>query len=108
MTSSDIESTRHQSPWTLRQKLGRAGWAIVQATLFRLSLHNMYGWRLFLLKLFGANLAAQVKIRRTVRIEVPWNLTIGEHTAVGDFAILYSLGTITIGKYATISQYAHL
>jgi putative colanic acid biosynthesis acetyltransferase WcaF len=61
-----------------------------------------------LLRLFGARLAAHVKVRRTVRIEVPWNLEIGEHSAIGDFAILYSLGTITIGRYVTVSQYAHL
>ena len=61
-----------------------------------------------LLRLFGAELAGHVRIRPTVRIEIPWNLTIGEHSAVGDFAILYSLGPITLGEYVTISQYAHL
>jgi putative colanic acid biosynthesis acetyltransferase WcaF len=101
-------STRHRSPWTTRQKLGRAAWGVVQGTLFRLSPHNAYGWRRMLLRLFGAKLAAHVKVRRTVRIEVPWNLEMGEHSAVGDFAILYSLGMITIGRYVTISQYAHL
>src|SRR5690606_12166835 len=30
------------------------------------------------------------------------------HTAVGDYAILFSLGKITIGRRCTISQYAHL
>jgi putative colanic acid biosynthesis acetyltransferase WcaF len=99
---------RHQSPWTLKQKVGRAAWGIVQATLFRCSPHNAYGWRAMLLRCFGAKLGPQVRIRRSVRIEVPWNLAIGEHTAIGDFAILYSLGPITMGKYVTISQYAHL
>src|SRR4051812_29413842 len=96
--SSDLPSTsaagpvdpaavaaRHQSPWTTKQKLGRLAWALVQATLFRCSPHNFYGWRAFLLRTFGAKLAADVKLRRTVRIEVPWHLDIGEHTAIGDF-----------------------
>jgi putative colanic acid biosynthesis acetyltransferase WcaF len=100
--------SRHVSPWTTRQKFGRLAWSLVRATLFRFSPHNAYGWRNFLLRTFRARIGAHVKIRPTVRIEVPWNLDIGDHTAIGDFAILYSLGTITTGRYVTISQYAHL
>jgi putative colanic acid biosynthesis acetyltransferase WcaF len=99
---------RSQSPWTLRQRIGRVLWAIVQATAFRCSPHNAYRWRAALLRLFGANLARDVRVRRTVRIEVPWHLTVGEDSAIGDFAIVYSLGPITIGRYVTVSQYAHL
>jgi putative colanic acid biosynthesis acetyltransferase WcaF len=61
-----------------------------------------------LLRVFGAKLAAEVRIRSTVTIEIPWNLTVGTHTAVGDHAILYCLGPVTLGRYVTISQYAHL
>ena len=49
-----------------------------------------------------------MKIRETVHVEIPWNLSVGEHSAVGDHAILYCLGPVTIGRYVTISQYAHL
>jgi putative colanic acid biosynthesis acetyltransferase WcaF len=101
-------SRREPSPWTTRQKVARLAWGMVQATLFRCSPHNFYRWRAFLLRSFGARLGYDVRVRRTVRVEVPWNLAIGDHTAVGDFAILYCLGPITIGKHATVSQYAHL
>jgi len=43
-----------------------------------------------------------------VRIEIPWNVSIGDEAAVGDSAILYALGPIFIGDRATVSQYAHL
>lgn len=39
---------------------------------------------------------------------MPWNLDIGPSSAVGEYAILYALGKITIGPRTTISQYAHL
>jgi putative colanic acid biosynthesis acetyltransferase WcaF len=102
------EADRHRSPWSTRQKIGRLLWAMVQATLFRCSPHNLFVWRAMLLRLFGAKLASHVQIRPSVRIIIPWHLQIDEHTAIGDGVILYSLGQITIGKYVTISQYAHL
>lgn len=101
-------SLRHVSPWTAREKIGRLLWAMVQATLFKWSLHNMYGWRAFLLKTFGAKLSRDVRIRRTARIEVPWNLECAENCSIGDHAIVYNLGPIKMGKFVTISQYAHL
>lgn len=103
-----IPYTRHRSPWSTRQKIARMVWYFVQATFFRLSLHNAYGWRALLLRMFGAKLGRHVRIRRTVRIEIPWHLRIGDGTVVGDFAILYSLGRITLGRNVTISQYAHV
>ena len=92
----------------MRQKIGRLLWAMVQATLFGLSPHNLYGWRAMLLRLFGAKIGRDVHIRPSVRFIIPWHVEIDEHSSIGDFAIIYSLGRITIGKYVTISQYAHL
>jgi putative colanic acid biosynthesis acetyltransferase WcaF len=57
---------------------------------------------------FGARVGAKAHIYPSVRIAIPWNLDIGERAAVGDRAILYSLGPIRIGAAATISQGAHL
>jgi acetyltransferase-like isoleucine patch superfamily enzyme/glycosyltransferase involved in cell wall biosynthesis len=100
--------TRQASQWTLQQKAARLIWGGVQGSIFRFSPHHAYGWRAFLLKLFGAKLGQNVRVRRTVQVEIPWNLAIGDHTAVGDWAILYCLGPVMIGRHVTISQYAHL
>jgi putative colanic acid biosynthesis acetyltransferase WcaF len=61
-----------------------------------------------LLRAFGAKVAANVHVFPSVRITIPWNLNLGEESAVGDQTILYALGPITIGPRATISQGAHL
>ncbi len=105
---ADSDALRKTSPWTTGQKIKRQLWSLVQATIFRNSPQPFYGWRSMLLRIFGADIARNVRIRSTVRIEIPWNLTIGTQTAIGDFAILYCLGKITLGSYVTISQYAHL
>lgn len=83
-------------------------WWLVQATLFRCSLHNMYRYRNFLLRLFGAKIGKGVRIRSTARFHYPWKIEIGEFSWIGDHAELYSLDKITIGSNCVISQYAHL
>ncbi|MEM8874607.1 MAG: WcaF family extracellular polysaccharide biosynthesis acetyltransferase [Planctomycetota bacterium] len=97
-----------KSPWTFGQNVKRVLWMATQGTAFRLSFHNWYGWRRFLLRLFGAEIGKHVRVRPSAHIEIPWNVEIDDHAMVGDSAILYSLGKITIGKRVVISQYAHL
>ena len=99
---------RASSPYSAREKVGRVLWAIAQATAFRLSFHSWYRWRRLLLGAFGAHLDPVVRIRRTVRIECPWNLSIGHDSAIGDRVTLYCLGPVRIGGRVTISQGAHL
>jgi acetyltransferase-like isoleucine patch superfamily enzyme len=96
------------SPWTFREKVLRAIWMLVGRPVFRLSFHNWYGFRRRILRLFGARIGEGVSIRPSAHIEIPWNLDIRDGVTVGDFAILYSLGVITIGERTIISQYAHI
>lgn len=83
-------------------------WWLVQSLLFHPSPQFMYGWRRFLLRLFGAKIGRSVLLRPTVRVTYPWKLTIGDNSWVGDFAELYTLGEITIGSNAVVSQYVYL
>ncbi|MCL4197361.1 MAG: hypothetical protein KJZ69_07685 [Phycisphaerales bacterium] len=99
---------RHLSTWTTREKIGRVLWYWIEATLFRLSPRPMYRWRAWLVRRFGGEVHPTARLRSTVRIEVPWHLSVGAGSSVGDFAILYCLGPIRIGRGVTISQYAHL
>jgi putative colanic acid biosynthesis acetyltransferase WcaF len=96
------------SPWTTRQKLLRVVWGLAVLVLFRPSFHNWYGFRAALLRAFGAKVGRNVRVRRTVRIEIPWNVELADDVSIGDEAILYSLGPIRIGRRSFVSQYAHL
>jgi len=108
MSHEGLEQPRSKSPYSTKEKVGRVLWAGVEATLFRWSFHNWYSWRRGLLRAFGAKIHKDARIRRTVRIEIPWHLTIGAESSVGDRAILYCLGPVCIGRRVSISQGAHL
>lgn len=91
-----------------RQELWlRVIWTI-GACVFRWTPRRAFGLRRGLLRLFGARVGSQVHIYPDVRIQFPWNLAIGEYSAVGSRAFLYNLGSISIGDRVTISQGAHL
>ncbi len=83
-------------------------WWLVQSTLFAASPQFMYGWRRFLLRAFGAKIGVGVIIRPSVRITYPWKLTIGDCSWIGDDVDLYTLGDITIGANAVVSQRSYL
>ncbi len=79
-------------------------WWLCQATLFALSPQPFYGWRAALLRLFGAQVGQNVKIRQSARFTYPWKVKIGDHSWIGDRAELYSLVEIEIGAHCCISQ----
>ena len=45
---------------------------------------------------------------QSTKITYPWKLTLGDYAWVGDDAVLYTLGDITIGAHAVISQKSYL
>lgn len=107
--SPDTSPIRPQtSPWPVGVNVRRVLWSFVQATVFRWSFHNWHGWRRWLLGCFGARCGAAVCVRPSVRIEMPWNLQLGDGAVIGDGVVLYCLGPVSVGRRSTISQYAHL
>lgn len=103
----DVTQNRAAQKWTRQEKMGRVLWAMAQP-VFRLTPRPLWILRVWLLRLFGAKIGSEVHIYPTVRITIPWNLNIGEQVAIGEHAILYALGPITIGPRTVISQYSHL
>ncbi len=83
-------------------------WWCVQATLFALSPQVMYGWRRWLLRLFGASIGKSAVIRPGVRVTYPWKLTVGDYCMIGDGVELYTLGEIEIGDCVVISQRSYI
>jgi putative colanic acid biosynthesis acetyltransferase WcaF len=92
---------------------GRPGWFVqlwwmVEYLMFKPSPQFMYGWRRFLLRIFGATIGKGVILRPSIRVQFPWKLTIGDNSWIGDEVVLYSLGPIDIGNNVVISQRSYL
>jgi putative colanic acid biosynthesis acetyltransferase WcaF len=68
----------------------------------------LFGWRRFLLRLFGARIGRNVLVRPTARVTYPWKLTIGDDSWIGDDVVLYSLGEIYIGSNVVVSQRSYV
>lgn len=103
----EIQSNRQVRKWSRRELIGRVAWGAVRP-LFRWSPKIFWGWRRWLLRSFGAEVGQDVRIDPTARVFIPWNLSIGDWSAVGAMAELYNLGHLRIGTQVTISQRAHL
>lgn len=83
-------------------------WWFSQALLINASPQFLYGWRRFVLRLFGAKIGKNVIIRPSVKITYPWKVKIGDYSWIGDDVVLYSLGEIEIGKNTVISQKSYI
>lgn len=103
----NIEANRSARKWSNVELLGRVAWYLV-GPLFRFSPRLLWNWRRHLLRCFGASVASKVQVFPSARIFIPWQLSIGEHSSVGFDALIYNLGTVSIGNRVTISQRAHL
>lgn len=105
-----IELVNYSQDWYSR---GRPNaivllWWFVQGSIFRFSLHNMYGWRNMLLRMFGAEIGKGVKIRSSAKFTYPWKVSIGDYSWIGDDVKLYSLDRIDIESNCVVSQESYL
>lgn len=103
----DIDAVRRRPNYTRCELLGRVLWGLGRV-VFRFTPRPLFGVRSTILRLFGARVGRHVHIHPTARIFVPWHLRIGDYSSIGDGAIIYNLGMVTIGERTTVSQYAHL
>jgi len=85
----------------------RVLWSLAQP-LFRFSPRPCFAWRRGLLRCFGAKIGRSVHIYPSATIYFPWNLDVGDESAIGEYAFIYNLGPVTLGNRVTISHRAHI
>ena len=103
----DIATNRAARKYSRREQSLRVAWTFGR-WLVHLSPHPCHGWRRAVLRLFGAKVGRQARIAASAHIFMPWNLEIGEWSAIGPDVFVYSLGKVRIGRRATISYRSHV
>lgn len=108
MGQSCICRTGYESSLSFWNKLIRAIWYIVWILLFRPSPRPLFGWRRFLLRLFGAKIAEGVHVYGATKIFYPPNLSMDALSVLGPDVDCYCVDKIYIGRGAVVSQYSFL
>jgi putative colanic acid biosynthesis acetyltransferase WcaF len=104
---TDLRANRAAVKYSRLEQLRRVAWALGRWLLV-LSPRPCFAWRRAVLRLFGARIGPHVNVYPSSRIYMPWNVSIGEWTALGEDVLVYSLGKVVIGRRVTVSYRAHL
>jgi putative colanic acid biosynthesis acetyltransferase WcaF len=92
----------------LSHRLERAVWTLVWGLLGSWTPTPLFGWRRFLLRLFGAKLAPTAKVYPGVKVWYPRNLRMERFACLGPGVNCYDMAQITLEEHALVSQGAHL
>ncbi|MGC8495373.1 MAG: putative colanic acid biosynthesis acetyltransferase [Syntrophobacteraceae bacterium] len=103
----NIRNNRGRREYPLNVMRRRVLWEVCRPA-FRYSPRPAFGWRNMLLSLFGAQIGKHVHIYNSATIYMPWNLTIGDWSAIGEWVLVYNLGHTVMGSKTTISHRAHV
>jgi putative colanic acid biosynthesis acetyltransferase WcaF len=103
----DIAGNRSASNYSRKELVLRVVWNMGEL-VFRLTPRPLFRARNAILRIFGAKIGRDVHVYPSAHIYFPWNLEIGDWSAIGEHALVYNLGRVVIGKRATVSQGAHL
>ena len=96
------------SPWSIFYRFQILLWEICWSLLCSWTPKPFNPWRLFLLRLFGAQIYGQPFVHQRARIEHPWNLCLHNRACLGDRSHAYCLDKIVIQESATVAQEVYL
>ena len=91
-----------------RSKIVVLLWYFINVLFFINPLFPFSGFKIILLRIFGAKIGRGVLIKPAVNIKYPWLLTVGNHCWIGEKVWIDNLAQVTIGNHVCISQGAML
>lgn len=99
-----VDLSQSKTPWSLGHKLRRGLWMAVWAMLGRWGPRPFSPWRILLLRLFGAQIGRNVLVCGQVKVLMPWNLKVGDQSALSERVDVYNFGQVEIGANVVVSQ----
>lgn len=104
MKQTDLESYNNYPYYPGGSTLKRILWHYVNAFVFKSSLFPVYGFKVWVLRLFGAKIGNQVELKPGVNIKYPWHLNIRNEVWIGENVWIDCLVPVTIGNNVCLSQ----
>lgn len=83
-------------------------WHFVNHLFFTNGIFPVSGFKVALLRLFGAKIGKGVNIKPSVNIKYPWNLQVGDYCWLGENVWIDNLVKIEVGANSCLSQGAML
>lgn len=102
------QAGRYASPWSRRERLGMGLWLVVQHTLYRCTPKALNGWRVWLLRLFGAKVHGRPFVHPASVVKIPWQLTLHDRAALAPGVEVYNLGHVTLRERCVVSQHTYI
>lgn len=109
MGKSKVDLSNYYNSLSKKNQIARLTWTLIWAIFARpipRSLCN--GWKLFLLRMFGAKVHSRAVVYSNVRIYMPWKLEMAEYSCLSPEVDCYNVDWIRIGSHSTVSQKTHL
>jgi putative colanic acid biosynthesis acetyltransferase WcaF len=94
--------------YPLSHRVFRACWNLTWLLLASWTPVPLRGWRLFLLRLFGAKVTPTANVYGGARVWYPPNLELGANATIGARVYVYSAAKIIVGDHAIVSPGAFL
>ena len=109
MSELKTDLSKYDNSWYMPGgSMYRFVWYFINVWFLKSSLFPFYGFKVFLLRLFGAKIGKGVLIKPNVNIKYPRMLTIGDHVWIGENVWIDNLAAVTIANNCCISQGALL
>lgn len=104
-----MDYVHFQTPYSTGDKVRRLLWQVVWAVFARPFPKSVAsGWKRWLLRLFGAEIADTAIVYSSATIFKPWNLEMKDYACIASDVDCYNAAKVTIGVNATVSQRAYL
>lgn len=108
-TELKVDLSTYQNVLSTKNQIARFIWTIVWNIFARPIPRSLFnGWKLFLLKLFGAKVHKKSVVYSSVKIYMPWNLEMAEYSCLAPEVDCYNAALVKIGKHTTVSQKSYL
>jgi putative colanic acid biosynthesis acetyltransferase WcaF len=91
-----------------RSRAVELAWYLCKCVVFLSPLPWPNGMKAILLRLFGAKVGTGVVIKPRVNIHLPWRLTLGDHSWIGEEVFILNFEEVSIGQHCCLSQRAFL